>query len=297
MKRELEASYRYAVKIMRERAVSFYHAFSRLPKNRFKAVAAVYAFCRTADDISDEEEAEENIAEKEKKLEDLEKALSHVYSSNPVVSRYSWWPAFEDAVKRFNIPPKGFLDQLEGQKMDIHFRDIPNLDELILYCRYVAGSVGQMLLPMLANGTPEPEMTKACIDLGTGMQVTNILRDVGEDLRKRDRIYLPMDMLEEYDITRNELKILSTGEKADIPDGFIQAWERLASIADGYYSKYLEYLDGFIPECRLPIVSAALNYHAIAQAVRDNGYDCFTKRCYTTKKERSKLLKEAKKLV
>ncbi|UTC75830.1 phytoene/squalene synthase family protein [Treponema sp. OMZ 792] len=304
---------------MKERAVSFYQAFSNLPPERFKGVAAVYAFCRYADDLVDKKPidgGEKNIL---KSLLDLENALKFLYSKesgsalyskgmgvkpndNPVLQE-DWWPAFEHTVKKFDIPLKGFLMQIEGQRMDLSPDDIKTFDEFIEYCRLVASSVGLMMLPFLVKSDKEMDdgFVKSCEDLGIAMQITNILRDVGEDLREKNKLYLPASLLEEYGITKKELEDLarqSTEECIEtlIPQNFILLWEKLASIADDYYASFGKRLSYFHPSCVMPLFAAARMYRGIADAVREASYNCFTKRCYTTEKMRNAVLAQVKEL-
>ena len=162
-----------------------------------------------------------------------------------------------------------------------------------------------MLLPILANqqeDASEPLFITACENLGIGMQITNILRDVGEDLRTRDRMYIPSDLLDKYEIRRSDLETLARIENPEqithrIPNSFIELWESLSALADIYYLDYEKYMDRFHPACRLPLVAAALSYHAISDAVREASYDCFTKRCYTSPATRDALIKRAGEIV
>lgn len=298
----LAASYEAALQVMQERAVSFYAAFSMLPEDRFRAVAAVYAFCRAADDIADQSQpgdrdsALQQIARLEALLWGLYKGKgSAAGKAGNQDLHYPWLPAFEDALRRFSLPIAPFLNQLAGQRMDIHFAGIPNTEGLIRYGRLVAGSVGLMLLPMLARDREtarRPDLMAACEDLGIGMQITNILRDVGEDLRLRGRIYLPRDLMREHQLTREELLALAYHAGQDpppVPQGFVRLFEGLSSLADGFYQGIAPCLCLIHPACRTPLLAAARSYQAIAGAVRDTGYNCFTRRCYTRKEQRGDL--------
>ncbi|UTC61748.1 phytoene/squalene synthase family protein [Treponema sp. OMZ 787] len=305
----LKNSYRQAEKIMKERAVNFYRAFSNLPPERFKGVAAVYAFCRYADDLVDKSHTKRDEQTILKSLLDLENALKFLYSEKDTSGSFSsdnsvfhqiWWPAFEETVKKFNIPQTSFLMQIEGQRMDLSPDDIKTFDEFIEYCRLVASSVGLMMLPFLVK--PDKEMdesfVKSCEDLGIAMQITNILRDVGEDLREKNKLYLPASLMEEYGITRTELESLSkhsTEEKIEdlIPQNFISLWEKLASIADDYYASFEKKLSYFHTDCVASVFAAARMYRGIADAVREASYNCFTKRCYTPERIRRAVIAEA----
>lgn len=301
---KLTVSYDDAEHIMKKRATSFYQAFRHLPYERFQSVAAVYAFCRYADDTVDADIDGQNKEKVLIALDELEEWLKSLYDSSlpPLdLPGQSWTFAFIDTIRRYSIPIDSFLLQIEGQRSDANFHDLQTLEDLILYSKRVAGSVGTMMLPILADQqeyASDPDFIAACENLGIGMQITNILRDVGEDLRTRDRMYLPADLLKEYGIKRTDLEALAVYSDAELVEGkipkpFIKLWEVLSLQADTYYQDYEKFLDYFHPACRLPIVAAALSYHAITDAVREASYNCFTKRCYTSLATRESLIKQA----
>lgn len=303
----LTTSYHAAEEIMKDRATSFYQAFHQLSTERFQGVAAVYAFCRYADDTVDQASLRQKGSELEQ-LDRLEAKLRAMYTEQhnwELSDDQPWWPAFADTVRRFAIPIDSFLHQIEGQRRDADFSDVQTMGELLEYCRLVAGSVGTMLLPLLVADDADldnSEFVHACQSLGVGMQITNILRDGGEDLKTRNRIYLPADLLKEYRITRVELLELAacTDEsrlQAAIPQSFILLWERLAMLADEYYFEYENWISWFHPSCQIPLTSAALVYRAIADAVRGQSYNCFSKRCYTDAATRAVLIASATKRV
>ena len=309
-KASLIKSYGLAEKIMKDRAASFYQAFRHLPKERFQGVAALYAFCRYADDTVDRDDQGQQKGQTLESLNRLEQKLWLVYGANQAENgsdgqELLWWPAFEDIVSRFEIPIDSFLRQIDGQRMDAAFEGLRTIEELVAYGRLVAGSVGTMMLPLLAadeSDRTEPEFIKACENLGVGMQITNILRDVGEDLRTRRRLYIPEELLIKHGVPRYELEQLALNSdgalpEAPIPDGFIQLWEELAQLADTYYQAYEKWIFWFHPTCQISLVAAALIYRAIGDAVRAESYNCFTKRCYTDAKTRSALIIEAGKRV
>ena len=299
-KAELNAAYKHAEQIMKERAASFYQAFSKLPEERFLSVAAVYVFCRCADDIVDTAVNDSDKLKAKQDLNVLEEKLKSLYNEESIASDdYPWWSAFTDTVQKFKIPIKSFLQQIEGQRRDIDFKDIQTLAELIDYCRLVAGSVGTMLLPILADDeadTTDLGFITACESLGIAMQITNILRDVGEDLKLRNRLYIPADMLLSQGLTRKTLEDI-TFNNEEIPKSFISIWEALAKTADEYYKAYESWLFKFHSSCQLPLTAAAMSYRAIADAVRKEGYNCFTKRCYTSSAARAKIIIEAERRI
>ena len=303
----LAVSFTAALDIMKARAVSFYSAFSMLPADRFQAVAAVYAFCRFADDAADSlqpGEAERALDQ----LARLEGLVQRLYQAKEgqdeglleqAGDQLLWLPAFAANIRRFGLPPGPFLDQLAGQRWDIRFTSIQDTDQLIRYARLVAGSVGLMLLPMLARdreAAGHPGLRKACEELGIAMQITNILRDVGEDLRLRGRLYLPLDLLRAQGLEQEQLLALAHSTAAGspaIPQAFIRLWETLAALADRFYQPIASWLCFLHPACRAPLLAAAHSYRAIADAVRAEGYNCFSRRCYTSQETRRAIFRQA----
>lgn len=301
----LQRSSEAAEDIMKQRAKSFYEAFRRLPEERFQGVCALYAFNRYADDLADGNAFGKTREERLLALEELERNVKNLYHeedhSSPLEE--SFWPAFEDTVTSWGIPLDALLLQIEGQKSDLSFQKIITLEELKEYSRKVAGSVGRMMVPLLALDeklAEDPEFLRSCEELGIGMQITNILRDVGEDLRDRDRLYLPSDLLEVYGIKEDILRELSLKEaftEESLPGGFIPMVEHLMDLANPLYEGIASYLPYFHPAARTPLLSAALLYQGIHGAIRKSRYNVFTKRCYTDSMTRAKLVLKAKSLV
>lgn len=293
---EMNKSFEESVEVIKRYSKSFYQAFKLLPKEKFLAVASVYAFCRAADDLADE--AKENeIDVNLKKLELLHKNIENLLNNQIVNNEYGWWLAFEDSVKKFSIPSKGFFMQIEGQKTDMFFKDIESIEDLIEYSRNVAGSVGRMMLPILVSNQKDRDDTNlqiACENLGIAMQITNILRDVGEDLTLRNRMYLPKTLLNKYNLSKEKINqfIKSGYDKKEFKD-FINLWEELSNISETYYDNFNKYLCKFDKDSRLPIYSSSIIYRAILDEIRDNGYNCLTRKNYTSKVKKAKLLSEA----
>lgn len=257
--------YRTCADIAKANSRTFYAAFGQLPPPKRDAVYAVYAFCRRCDDVADDPSPKYTLSEVER---DLLSMLDSGRSDDPVFN------ALGDSFARFELDPAPFHEIIEGQRTDLCFRQPETLDELLRYCYLVAGTVGLMILPVLASANASALRGKA-IDLGEAMQITNILRDVGEDLGS-GRIYLPADLLARRGLDRPALVAMK--ECGRIGEGFKLAWEELAALAEEDYGLFLESLDGFDRDARLAVCSAAMGYRAILGAVRDSGYDCLTAR-------------------
>lgn len=300
----LQSSYRVAEEIMRKNASSFYSAFEKIEHDKFLDIAAVYAFCRYADDLADiESKSKEVRIQLLNLLEEDVKSLYDCSSQSENYKKYAWWPAFENAVRIRQIPLEALLEQIDGQKSDINFKIIEDKDDLIRYCKKVAGTVGLMLAPMLKGEKADARYESICEDLGIAMQITNILRDIGEDLRNRNRIYIPQTLMKDYDVTRKELEDLSALPTVKqkwnsffqpdfkVSDKIVHLWEEMAQLSEHYYDEFYKNLYMFSSDALFPVTAAAVFYQAILDEVRNNNYNCFTKRCYISTKRKGDLLK------
>ena len=300
----LEKSYQAAEEVMKKNASSFYSAFEKIERGKFLDITALYAFCRYADDLADTESQSKVVRlESLNFLEEDVKSLYNFENQTENYKKYPWWLAFENAVKIRKISLVPLLEQIDGQKNDFNFKEIEDEEDLILYCKKVAGTVGLMLAPMLKGEKADEQYESICEDLGISMQITNILRDIGEDLRNRNRIYIPQTFMKKYGVTREELEKLSTlpnflkkgysflKPNFKVSDKIVNLWEEMALLSNHYYDKFYKHLYMFSSEALFPVTAAAVFYQAILDEVRKNNYNCFTKRCYTNTKRKSELLK------
>ena len=180
----LEASYAFCRRIARARARNFYYSFLLLSREQKNAMCAIYAFMRYCDDIS--EGAEASRAAIEQWRRELDLALEGEYAQNPL------WPAFHDTVQRYKIPRSYFHEMIDGVSTDLESRQIQTFDELYRYCYQVASVVGLTILHIF--GFESPEALKLAEKCGVAFQLTNILRDVREDL-ENGRVYIPAEDL------------------------------------------------------------------------------------------------------
>ncbi len=189
----------------RRHAKSFYFASFPLPREKRQAAYAVYAFCRHADDLVDEAGPGADVAGAVRELESTYDAI--------VLDGRRDWPfaaAFAEAVERFGLAKEPFAELVEGVGRDQGRVRIKTWDELRDYCYHVASVVGLVMCPIL--GLRDPAGQAQAIDLGIAMQLTNILRDVGEDL-DRDRIYLPEEELAAHGLDETFLRARRPDER------------------------------------------------------------------------------------
>ncbi|MBG9989281.1 phytoene/squalene synthase family protein [Aerococcaceae bacterium DSM 111176] len=270
-----KADFTYCEKIIKKHSKTFYAAFSTLPDQEAMAVYAIYAFCRKADDIVDEEMNEAGLKKLHQQLELFEKGEE---PDHPI------WRALRVVFDTYKMDIAPFYDMITGQKMDLSFQQPETQKDLENYSYYVAGSVGLMMLPLL---TDKPEdYQKHAIALGTAMQITNILRDIGEDL-ENGRVYLPKAMMEKYGYTFEML------ESKTINTNFIDLWEYEAKQAEDYYQESLNLVYNMNKEAKKPLLLSILLYREILNAVRLNDYQCFNKRNAVSKRRKVELLRQA----
>ncbi len=178
----LEASYAFCRRIARTRAGNFYYSFLLLSHEQKNAMCAIYAFMRYCDDISEGADASREAIGWWRR--DLDSALAGRYAANPL------WPAFHDTVKRYKIPHEYFYQMIEGVSADLEPHQVETFDELYRYCYQVASVVGLTILHIFGfESTEAPKLAEKC---GIAFQLTNILRDVREDL-ENGRVYIPAE--------------------------------------------------------------------------------------------------------
>ncbi|WP_310964622.1 presqualene diphosphate synthase HpnD [Nocardioides terrisoli] len=229
-------AYREAVEITRSEAKNFYYGIRLLPPAKRDALCALYALARRIDDIGD---GDLPVAAKQAALSDVRKELGRLDDSTDPV-----YAAVADAARRYPVPMEAFEELVEGVELDLGQVRIGDFDELVHYCRLVAGSVGRLCLSIFGRERAHDDGTASTYadQLGIALQQTNILRDVREDL-SNGRIYLPADELERFGI---HLALDGTGVLDD-PQGRLAGYLRYAAArAEDWYSlglRLVPYLD------------------------------------------------------
>ena len=194
----LLGSFRAAQAITREHARTFYFSSHVLPSEVRRDAYAVYACCRSIDDGIDQAVARGEAVRPELAGEILVRA----FGAGGKEEGEEWMPAFRNTVERKKIQRRWFEDLALGVAGDAGPVDLQTWEELDLYCYRVAGTVGLMMMRVF--GSEDVLAEPRALDLGRGMQLTNILRDVAEDARA-GRIYLPAEEREEYGVRREDL--------------------------------------------------------------------------------------------
>ena len=253
---------------------SFRFAASLLRGTERDRVARVYAWCRFTDDLVDTSSSGRTSTEA--RLDAWLAASRAAYdgrgSGIELVDR-----TMGEMAER-GIPFTYAADLVAGVRSDLHFTPFLNLDALHLYTRRVAGVVGCWLAEL--HGVRDPWMIQRAGALGDAMQVTNILRDVGEDC-ERGRIYLPLSLLFDHGLTSADINAMQRGERP-IDSAYRDVVEALMEVATADYRAAREAIP-FLPKSfRRAVAVAAAVYEGIHGAIRGNGYDNFHLRAVTT---------------
>jgi len=182
---------------------SFYYSFRFLPEKQRDAIIALYAFCREVDDIVDEI-ADHTVAQT--KLNWWREEVQNIFHGTPT---HPVAVALQGHIKHFDLAEEHFVEIIDGMAMDLEFDVYPSFKELQLYCYRVASVVG--LLTVEIFGYKNRQTLKYAHDLGMAFQLTNITRDVYEDVQ-RGRVYLPQDELARFNVTNDDLLAGKTTE-------------------------------------------------------------------------------------
>lgn len=206
---------------------SFYYSFLFLPAEQRDAITALYAFCREVDDVVDECV---DVGVARTKLQWWRDEIGRTFAGRP---QHPVAEALRQALQRFDLPHEHFLEVIDGMEMDLDQQVYPSLRDLLLYCHRVASMVGLMAAEIF--GYDDRHTLRYAHDLGTAFQLTNIIRDVREDAA-RGRIYLPLDELQRFGVTPEQILGLEDNES-------IRALIRFqAQRAREYYQRAMENL-------------------------------------------------------
>ncbi|MDW8395691.1 MAG: squalene/phytoene synthase family protein [Anaerolineae bacterium] len=270
---DLSRAYALCDEITRDHSKSFYFSTAFLPAQKRRAIRALYAFCRTTDDMVDVLMRGE--AETRHHLDTWRRAsrLRSEEQENPVLAA---WTAIRDA---YRVPQQYVEELIDGCEMDLTIRRYETWSALRRYCYCVASTVGliSMCIIGLVDDSPERlEQSKAAaIELGVALQLTNILRDVGEDLQ-RGRIYLPQEDMRRFGYTEEDLA-------AGVIDDRFRALMRFEiARARELYARSLPAIAALKPDGRLAVAAAAMLYRDILDKIEENDYDVFTRRAHLT---------------
>lgn len=235
---------------------SFYYSFMFLPKHKREAITALYAFCREVDDVVDEY-TELKVAQV--KLAWWKDEIQNLYKGKPI---HPVTKALQPFVQSFHLSEEHFIEIIDGMEMDLNFNRYEDFKQLQLYCYRVASVVG--ILSAQIFGFHNRKTLKFAHDLGLAFQLTNIIRDVGEDAR-RNRIYIPLDELAKFGVTEED--ILRSRES----DAVKQLLEFQIERAETYYDRALNELPTEDRKSqRVGLIMAAI-YRTLLREIKADG--------------------------
>jgi phytoene synthase len=273
---DLAQSQEYCQKVARSRAKNFYYSFLLLSKQQRRAMCAIYAFMRYCDDLSDEPGA--NRAAMERWRTEMEDALDGRFGDHPV------WPAFHYTVRRFGIPHQYFRDMIDGVASDLEPRRVETFDELYAYCYRVASVVGLTTIHIFGFDTPSAlPLAEKC---GVAFQLTNILRDIREDVEK-DRVYLPAEDLRRFGVTDIDLRSGNRNEAV------LRLMQFEAARARHYYDESRPLLELIHPRSRPSLEALITIYSRLLDRIQQRNYDVFSTRVRLSAAEKSWILVRA----
>jgi phytoene synthase len=270
-----------------EWAKTFYLGTLLMPPAKRRAIWAIYVWCRRTDELMDSPEAQGRpLAELAQRLDDWEGRTRSLFQGEV---RDGLDLAMADTIERFSQPLQPYLDMIEGMRMDLTTRRYSSFEQLHLYCYRVAGTVGLMTQEVMgldpaytsAPWSDPPDTSDAAVALGIANQLTNILRDVGED-RGRGRIYLPLDELERFGYSEEQLLagVMNDPWRALMRFQLQRAREWFARSEAGV--RWLS------PDARWPVWTSLRLYRGILDVIEQHDYDVFNRRAFVTR--RGKLL-------
>lgn len=278
--KRLQQAYTKCRSITRHHAKTFYMATRFLPNHKQRSIFAIYSLCRYVDDLVDE--AEDLMEKKEltegnirMKMKSWKEKLRDVYEGRAFDNDILI--AFSDVLKRYHIPIEMPFELIEGVYMDLFKNRYKTFDELYDYSFKVAAIVGLMTSQVF--GYKSPEALGYAVDLGIAMQLTNILRDVGEDLG-RNRIYIPKEDLDYFEVTEQALFHHQRSE--NVINLLAFQIERTRC----YYQRADKGIALLNSDSRLPVYLARQNYGRILNKIEKNNYDVFSKRAYLNATEK-----------
>ena len=265
----------------RAHSSTFYLGSRLFRGERRSAVTVIYAVCRAGDDAVDRATS---ASEARDRLAAWWAGIERAYAGSPDPEAaeevgLAW------VLERYDVPLPALEELYQGLASDLEPTAVADLDELMLYCRRVAGVVGWLVAPVAGyrGGRETLDMAMA---LGRAMQLTNVLRDVGEDLRL-GRCYLPADLLARYGVSLEQLR------SGRVTPGYAALIEELADLTHRLYREGWRGIPRLQGVAALGVAVAALNYEAILRKLRRNGYDNLNRRAFLRPVERIALIPRA----
>ncbi|MCE4974584.1 phytoene/squalene synthase family protein [Staphylococcus hominis] len=279
----VEESYQYCHKIMKDYSKSFSFAFDLLPERQRRAIWAIYSVCRIIDDSIDIHQDVDYLYKIKQDVQRIEHQsdIQKLFESDQHIMT-----AFADTAQTFPMNYYALYELIDTVMNDQYFTMFDTDAALMDYCYGVAGTVGVLLIPVLST-SPTKETYENGKQLGEALQLTNILRDVGEDYHN-GRVYLSIERLEQCGV------LMDNEMNSGPSEEYKKLWEYYATIAENDYEAVLNHLDVYDKEARFIIELAARVYKSILDETRKANYT-FSQRVYVSKWKKNHIYRELKK--
>lgn len=267
----------------RHHSRTFSFAARLLPGRVQLPIATIYLFCRTIDTLADERVLDVGPAAALEELAAARAALKQTFAGLPPAEPL--WQRLHEVHQQYQLDPAPFFELLAGAQWDLEGQTVQTEADLIHYANLVGGCVGAMMLPFLvAEAQHRAPLEKPARDLGIAMQITNIVRDVGEDRRRLDRVYVPSAWLADHGLARTQL------DAPPIAQSYPGLLEQMMRCAEAYYDASLAGIEALPTQARLGIYSAARIYRDILNQVRANRYDNLSQRAFVPLRRKLRLV-------
>ena len=261
----LADSYTFCKKLSRRTAGNFYFSFRTLPAEMYRDMCVLYAFMRISDDLGDDNRIP--IAERSEQLARWKAGLARALADADY--RHPVFPALVDVVGRYQIPHEYLFAVIQGVEMDLGPAGFQTFDDLRRYCYHVAGAVGLCCIQVW--GFHDDRARDRAVDCGLAFQLTNILRDLGEDAGM-GRVYLPREDLQRFGFTVDDVSSHCQDER------FVDLMKFEVERARSYYGRAEELFEYLEPAGK-PILSAMLRtYGGLLTRIERCGYDVYSRR-------------------
>jgi phytoene synthase len=280
---EIAWAYHACAQVIREHSRSFYFSARLLPDGKRQGIMALYAFCRLSDDMVDRvdsgagrdlAQARIEVAQALDRWAEVNRLLT-VAHDDAVVA------AWADTRLRCSIPGELADDLIEGVRMDLTVGRYETWDDLWLYCYRVASTVG--LMSMYVTGADTLHAVPYAVQLGVALQLTNILRDVGEDARA-GRVYLPQEDLARFGYTEEMLYAGMVNKQ------FLELMRFQVARANALYDAAMPGIAMLPRDSRVAVTAAATVYRGILDKIAEARYDVFGRRAHLSTGEKLKAL-------
>lgn len=264
-----------AQEITRKAKSNLAFALSCLPKQRKSDMIIFYAFCRVIDDLADELEVpyEERLSGLKQWRHGIDNGFDNPNELQQEVMQI---------IERYSIPKQPFLDLIDGCKSDLDPQNFETWDDLQKYTYQVASCVG--IISIRIFGCVHPDSEKYATALGHALQLTNILRDIEEDLSKGDRIYLPKQDFTRYQYSEQELKAHIHNQQ------FVEMMNAHADRAEAYYQQAISYLPEEDAKALRAAEAMRKIYHRLLIKMRSDKFQVFAQRYSLSKARKTSIL-------